>query len=176
MYIPNRKLELIDITQFFLFLITIGPWFLFLAYDLILYLFRTVAYEIPVVGGRAAGKERPRAPSLKERPSGDPRVIGIGVPAAGYVEQEDVEEEEKLMNQRATPEYEEVDQQPVQHKKPQSQVADTGFSFGGQEDEEEESGEQPQRVFSIGGNDERTSWTEENARRRMGFKDDDGPG
>lgn len=117
------------------------------------------------------GKERPRAPSLKERPSGDPRVIGIGVPAAGFVEQEDVEEEEKFENER---EHDEETQPPVRSAKPKSHVSDVSFSFGGQE-EDEESGEQPQRMFNIGGNDERTSWTEENARRRTGFKDEDGP-
>ena len=32
-------------------------------------------YELPVVGGRARGKQRPRAPSLAERPR--PRALSI---------------------------------------------------------------------------------------------------
>jgi hypothetical protein len=55
----------------------IGPWAALLIYDLILYIFRSVAYEIPVVGGRARGKARPRAPSLTERPTGRPRRFSL---------------------------------------------------------------------------------------------------
>lgn len=51
----------------------IGPWLALLVYDLVLYLFRAAAYEIPYVGGRARGKARPRAPSLTERPTGHRR-------------------------------------------------------------------------------------------------------
>ena len=52
-------------------------------------------------------------------------------------------------------------------------LADMGFSQQ-QEDDDVEDGVPTQRVFSIGGSDERESWTEVNARRRMGFKDDEG--
>jgi hypothetical protein len=55
----------------------IGPWAALLVYDLILYLVRSVTYEIPVVGGRARGKARPRAPSLTERPTGRPRRFSL---------------------------------------------------------------------------------------------------
>jgi hypothetical protein len=51
----------------------IGPWAALLVYDLVLYLFRAAAYEIPYIGGRARGKARPRAPSLTERPTGQSR-------------------------------------------------------------------------------------------------------
>lgn len=51
----------------------IGPWLALLVYDLVLYLFRAAAYEIPYIGGRARGKARPRAPSLTERPTGHRR-------------------------------------------------------------------------------------------------------
>lgn len=51
----------------------IGPWLALLVYDLVLYLFRSAAYEIPYIGGRARGKARPRAPSLTERPTGHRR-------------------------------------------------------------------------------------------------------
>ncbi|MCJ1371486.1 hypothetical protein MMC20_002703 [Loxospora ochrophaea] len=54
-------------------ILTIGPWALFLIYDLLLYLFRTAAYEVPYFGGRAKGRKRPRAPSLTERPDGRTR-------------------------------------------------------------------------------------------------------
>lgn len=39
---------------------------------------RIGAYELPVVGGRAQGLERPRAPSLSERPSGRARGFSLG--------------------------------------------------------------------------------------------------
>ncbi|KAF1841960.1 uncharacterized protein K460DRAFT_244293, partial [Cucurbitaria berberidis CBS 394.84] len=67
------------ITRLFLFLglIAIGPWAALLMYDLLLYIFRAAAYEIPFVGGRARGKARPRAPSLTERPSGHRRRFSL---------------------------------------------------------------------------------------------------
>ncbi|KAF1947858.1 hypothetical protein EJ02DRAFT_333407 [Clathrospora elynae] len=67
------------ITRLFLFLglIAIGPWAALLVYDLLLYIFRACAYEVPVVGGRARGKARPRAPSLTERPSGHRRKFSL---------------------------------------------------------------------------------------------------
>ncbi|KAL8697920.1 MAG: hypothetical protein Q9201_006853 [Fulgogasparrea decipioides] len=66
--------------RFFLLLgiLTIGPWALLIIYDLLLWIFRSIYYVIPFVGGRARGKKRPRAPSLSERPSGRPRTFNIG--------------------------------------------------------------------------------------------------
>lgn len=58
----------------------IGPWAALVVYDLILYVFRAITYEIPVVGGRARGKARPRAPSLTERPSGHRRQFSLTQP------------------------------------------------------------------------------------------------
>lgn len=66
--------------QVLLGILTIGPWALLIAYDLILYILRAVTYEIPYIGGRARGRQRPRAPSLAERPSGRPRTFSIAVP------------------------------------------------------------------------------------------------
>ena len=63
--------------QLLLATITIGPWVLALVYDMILYLFRAVAYEIPYYGGRAQGKRRPQAPTLTERPNGRRRTFSI---------------------------------------------------------------------------------------------------
>ncbi|KAL8849755.1 MAG: hypothetical protein Q9221_005299 [Calogaya cf. arnoldii] len=66
--------------RFFLLLgiLTIGPWALLIIYDLLLWICRSVYYIIPYVGGRARGKQRPRAPSLSERPSGRARTFSIG--------------------------------------------------------------------------------------------------
>ena len=47
-------------------------------YDLFLYIVRTATYEIPYVGGRARGRQRPRAPTLAERPDGHRRTISLG--------------------------------------------------------------------------------------------------
>ncbi|KAL2814916.1 hypothetical protein BJX63DRAFT_183236 [Aspergillus granulosus] len=52
----------------FLGLITIVPWLALLAFDMALYIWRLVTYNIPWVGGRARGMQRPRAPSLNELP------------------------------------------------------------------------------------------------------------
>ncbi|KAL8799038.1 MAG: hypothetical protein Q9182_006191 [Xanthomendoza sp. 2 TL-2023] len=66
--------------RFFLLLglLTIGPWALLIVYDLLLWLFRSILYLVPYVGGRARGKKKPRAPSLSERPSGRARTFSIG--------------------------------------------------------------------------------------------------
>ncbi|XMA15882.1 hypothetical protein WAI453_008673 [Rhynchosporium graminicola] len=45
--------------------LAIGPWFLLIVYDMIFYIFRIATYDIPVVGGRARNRPRPRAPSLR---------------------------------------------------------------------------------------------------------------
>lgn len=55
----------------------IGPWVLIILYDVLLYLWRTFTYEIPVVGGRARGRARPRTLTLTERAMGDPRALGL---------------------------------------------------------------------------------------------------
>ncbi|KAF2473475.1 uncharacterized protein BDR25DRAFT_218651 [Lindgomyces ingoldianus] len=67
------------LTRLFLLLgiITIGPWAVLLLYDLLLYIVRSITHEIPLVGGRARGKARPRAPSLTERPSGHRRKFSL---------------------------------------------------------------------------------------------------
>ncbi|GAB7349909.1 hypothetical protein MBLNU459_g0598t1 [Dothideomycetes sp. NU459] len=61
-------------------LLVIGPWALLLVYDFLFYVWRTATYEVPVVGGRARGRLRPRAPSLTERPSGHRRTFSLNVP------------------------------------------------------------------------------------------------
>jgi hypothetical protein len=37
-------------------------------------------YDVPVIGGRARNRPRPRAPSLSERPNGRPRTFSISIP------------------------------------------------------------------------------------------------
>lgn len=64
---------------------TLGPWALFLISDLILYLIRAVAYEIPYFGGRTRGRQRPRAPSLVERPNGRRRTFSFTGASSGFL-------------------------------------------------------------------------------------------
>lgn len=61
----------------FLGMLTIGPWAVLLIYDVLLYVWRSITHEIPFIGGRARGKARPRAPSLKERPDGHRRRFSL---------------------------------------------------------------------------------------------------
>ncbi|KAL4795563.1 hypothetical protein BDV19DRAFT_362801 [Aspergillus venezuelensis] len=58
------------VVRCFLFLgvFTVLPWLTLLVFDMALYLWRLVTYYIPGVGGRARGRQRPRAPSLNELP------------------------------------------------------------------------------------------------------------
>lgn len=44
-----------------------SPWLLAILYDFVLWVCRTIWYELPVFGGRAQGDQRPRAPSLRDR-------------------------------------------------------------------------------------------------------------
>ncbi|GKZ18802.1 hypothetical protein AbraIFM66951_009504 [Aspergillus brasiliensis] len=66
-----------SLVHIFIFLgfVTIFPWAALLIFDVCLYTGRMLTFELPVVGGRARGKQRPRAPSLNERPDGQPRVL-----------------------------------------------------------------------------------------------------
>lgn len=62
---------------------------MFIAYDLLLYIVRAVAYEVSYFGGRARGRQKPRAPSLAERPSGKARTFSIGGPVTSGREGEE---------------------------------------------------------------------------------------
>ncbi len=53
------------------------PWVLLILYDFFVYTFRVTTYEIPYIGGKARNRPRPRAPSLSERPDGQPRELRI---------------------------------------------------------------------------------------------------
>lgn len=64
-------------------IVTIGPWALLLIYDFAYYVYRSCAYHIPIIGGKARGKRRPRAPSLTQRPSGRKRdAPNMPIPAS----------------------------------------------------------------------------------------------
>lgn len=63
--------------QIFLTLVTIAPWAALIAYDLLLYCARALAHEVPLVGGRARGAQRPRAPSLTEHANGHRRRFSL---------------------------------------------------------------------------------------------------
>jgi len=78
--------------QLFLAAAAIGPWFLIVIYDFLYYIFRITTYEIPIIGGRARGRQRPRAPSLVERPDGSHRR-GISLGAGGSRERGDAGQE-----------------------------------------------------------------------------------
>ena len=84
MFVSKRRPSIQTITetlQLFLAIITVGPWILLLVYDALLYIYRSATYELPVIGGRARGRQRPRAPSLAERPSGHRRRFSFaGMP------------------------------------------------------------------------------------------------
>ncbi|RMY76446.1 hypothetical protein D0862_13745 [Hortaea werneckii] len=70
--------------------LTVGPWLMILAYDIVLYIWRSATYELPGFGGRARGRARPRAPSLSERPSGHKRRFSIAGGPRNPSEQGDV--------------------------------------------------------------------------------------
>ena len=78
------ELSLVEVwlVRLFLFLAvaTIGPWIALLVYDLFLFIWRAVTYDVPYLGGRARGRARPRAPSLSERPDGRPRIFSYSSP------------------------------------------------------------------------------------------------
>ncbi|KAJ5494183.1 hypothetical protein N7463_010270 [Penicillium fimorum] len=62
---------------FFLGLITIGPWAFLVLLDATIWIYRLILWEVPYIGGRARGRQRPRAPSLNERPCGQRRAFGL---------------------------------------------------------------------------------------------------
>lgn len=54
---------------------------------MVLFIIRTITYDIPYIGGRARNRPRPRAPSLSERPSGSARRLSIPVSTKSSLEQ-----------------------------------------------------------------------------------------
>ncbi|KLJ06170.1 hypothetical protein EMPG_10399 [Blastomyces silverae] len=57
--------------------IIIAPWAFMILYDLLLYIWRASTYEIPIIGGRARGRQRPQVPSFSERPDGRRRTFSL---------------------------------------------------------------------------------------------------
>ncbi|KAE8401718.1 hypothetical protein BDV37DRAFT_285418 [Aspergillus pseudonomiae] len=70
-------------------LITIAPWATLIFFDVALYIWRMLTYELPVIGGRARGRQRPRAPSLNERPNGQRRAFVLASYEAPGTEKEE---------------------------------------------------------------------------------------
>ncbi|KAK2731809.1 hypothetical protein FQN55_004445 [Onygenales sp. PD_40] len=66
--------------------LAIGPWAFLILYDILLYVWRASTYEIPIIGGRARGRQRPQAPSFSERPSGRRRTFSLRGAAYDYDE------------------------------------------------------------------------------------------
>ena len=85
----NESEVLTSLFQLLLTLATLGPWFLFILYDIVLWFSRAVAYEIPLIGGRAQGKRRPRRPTFSERPP--PRPVRAFTQGFGDVVEEVME-------------------------------------------------------------------------------------
>lgn len=73
----RQLIEKLSHVQLLFALLIIGPWLFLIVYDIVLYICRQATYNIPYVGGRARGKQRPRAPSLTERPSGHRRRLSV---------------------------------------------------------------------------------------------------
>lgn len=88
---PPKQLRanIISNLQLLLGILTIGPWLILILYDLVLYIVRAATYEIPYFGGRARGRQKPRAPSLVERPSGRARKFSIGTAVISGSESEE---------------------------------------------------------------------------------------
>lgn len=63
--------------QIVLGLVTIGPWIALIVWDLLYYCWRFATFDFPIFGGRARGRERPRAPSLAERSDGARRSFSL---------------------------------------------------------------------------------------------------
>ncbi|KAH1489131.1 hypothetical protein LV164_008305 [Aspergillus fumigatus] len=83
----------------FLGIVTIFPWAALIVFDVLLYIWRMGAFEFPVVGGRARGMQRPRAPTLNvnvsERSEVPRRVLGLG-PAVNTVHAGEVREQAEV--------------------------------------------------------------------------------
>ena len=80
----------------------IGPWIIALAYDIALYLWRSITYEIPVVGGRAQGRRPPRPPSLTERAGAEADTSPTPVPEGVALAAEEVDERQGVVAEEDT--------------------------------------------------------------------------
>ncbi|KAB8202883.1 hypothetical protein BDV34DRAFT_200235 [Aspergillus parasiticus] len=80
---------IVFLSQLVLGLITIAPWATLIIFDLALYVWRMLTYELPMIGGRARGRQRPRAPSLNERPNGQRRAFVLASYEATGAEKEE---------------------------------------------------------------------------------------
>ncbi|KAF2665689.1 hypothetical protein BT63DRAFT_428638 [Microthyrium microscopicum] len=89
--------------SFYMAILFIGPWIVALVYDVLLYLWRSISYEIPVIGGRARGRQPPRPPTLTERPDGAERQQPPIIPLAeGVVDAIKGDEWEEVRRRKGT--------------------------------------------------------------------------
>ena len=92
-------LTLIWWRQFILGLMTLIPWTAILFFDFALYVCHMVLYEFPLIGGRARGARRPRAPSISQRLDGGQRT-GFALDANGDEAEEDITGENDIKGER----------------------------------------------------------------------------
>lgn len=88
--------------QFLLGLCTIIPWAALILFDAAFYLYRLILWELPFIGGRARGQQRPRAPSLNERPDGQRRAFGLRGVETDSADGEDEGDEDRGGSRGAT--------------------------------------------------------------------------
>lgn len=67
----------------FLAVLNLSPWLLAIFYDLVLWICRSVWHEVPLVGGRAQGRIRPRRPGLAAVAAGNGRRMSLSGMIAG---------------------------------------------------------------------------------------------
>lgn len=78
---------------------TLIPWTAILFFDFALYVCHMVLYEFPLIGGRARGARRPRAPSISQRLDGGQRT-GFALGANGDEGEEDITGENDIKGER----------------------------------------------------------------------------
>ncbi|KAJ5185357.1 Protein of unknown function DUF3445 [Penicillium cf. griseofulvum] len=88
---------------FFLGLITIGPWAFLVLLDATIWVYGLIVWEVPYIGGRARGRQRPRVPSLNERPGGRRRAFGLRGVETDTGDSEGVDRDDSTGSERETP-------------------------------------------------------------------------
>ena len=86
--------------QFILGLITLIPWTAILFFDFAVYVCYMVLYEFPLIGGRARGARRPRAPSIGQRLDGG-QSAGLALDTNGDEGEEGITGENDIKGERA---------------------------------------------------------------------------
>lgn len=79
----------------FLAVLNLSPWFVAILYDLVLWICRSLWHEVPVVGGRAQGRIRPRRPGLVAGGGRQTSLSGMIVETGGERPRMEKEKEEQ---------------------------------------------------------------------------------